>query len=122
LHPIKFLPLLIPRRLKQLLKEGDQLWANSIFDLLGQAAADDAFRDFKTIDDVLALQANPKKLRRIYWKEQLLQKYILRSADGGGLSTGVFTNKFREYCKEEGYGRVTSYAVRRYASSKVAGK
>jgi hypothetical protein len=108
--------------LKQVLKEGDQIWANSIFDILGQATADNAFRDFSTLDELLAIPASSVELRRIYWKDEVLKKYILRNGEGNALTTEVFSKSLRQYGDAEYHERYTSYAIRRYVSNKLAGK
>jgi hypothetical protein len=59
-HPITM--SLIFSSLRNLLKEGDKLWANSIFEFLAQALADKVFRDYLIINDVLDITANLQEL------------------------------------------------------------
>jgi hypothetical protein len=92
-----------------------------MFDLLGQAEADDAFRDFSKIDDLCRLPAIQGELRRIYWKDEVLSKYCLRNGEDTPLSVQLYNKNIRRYGEEEGYGRLTSYAIRRYVSNKLAG-
>jgi hypothetical protein len=93
-----------------------------MFDLLGQATADNAFRDFSTIDDLFALPAIPGKLRRIHWKDEILSQYVLRNSEDGPLSVPLYNRYIRRYADEEGYGRLTSYAIRRYVSNRLVSK
>jgi hypothetical protein len=91
-----------------------------MFELLAQADADDAFRDFSTLDELMALPACSNELRRIYWKDKVLKKYVLQNGDGNALTTQVFSKDFSRYVAEEGYDRVTSYGIRRFVSNKLA--
>jgi hypothetical protein len=93
-----------------------------MFEILGQAVADNAFRDFSTLDELLALSASSVELRRIYWKDAVLKKYILRNGEGNALTTEVFSKTLRQYGDAEYHERYTSYAIRRYVSNKLAGK
>jgi hypothetical protein len=103
-----------------LIRETDRLWACGIFDILGQATADDAFRDFSSIKEVLALKANPKGLRRIHWKEERLEEYVLRNSDGKPLTDQTYGHLLRRHVKAEGYRRITSYSIRRFVSNQLA--
>jgi hypothetical protein len=86
--------------LKQLIRESDRLWVNPIFDLLAQAAADNAFGDYSTIDQVLALEANPKELRRIRWKDNVLRGYVLKNSEGGPIQFCSYNNILRDYIQD----------------------
>jgi hypothetical protein len=93
-----------------------------MFDLLAQAEADHAFRDFENIDQLFALEATTDELRPIYWKNSVLDKYVLRNSDGAPMKAQNLNNFISQYAKEEGYERLTSYAIRRYVSNTLASK
>jgi hypothetical protein len=111
-----------PSSLKQVLKEGDQIWANSIVNLLGQAVVDNAFRDFSTLDELFALRPSSVELHWIYWKDEVLTKHILRNGEGNALTTEVFSKSLRRYGDTEYHERYMSYAIRQYVSTKLTGR
>jgi hypothetical protein len=57
----------------------------------------------------------------IYWKDAVLEKYILRNGEGNAPTTEVFSKNLRQYSDAEYHERYTSYAIRRYVSNKLAG-
>jgi hypothetical protein len=119
-HPITI--SLMFSSLRNLLKEGDELWANSMFEFLAQASADEAFRDYSTIDDVLDITADPQELIRIYWKDDVLDKPLLRNRNGKSFSLDNYNHLLAGYTKEEGYERLTSYSIRRYVANELASR
>jgi hypothetical protein len=95
---------------------------NTIFDLLAQVGVDNAFRDKKDLDVVIALKPNPNKLCHIHWKDSVLDKYVLRNVNHKLLKRENFNLALKGYTNKEGYECLTSYTIHRFVVNKLSSK
>lgn len=64
-----------------------------------------AFRDYKTMDELLALIPPEKEMFRLEWDPRVLNTPVYQREDGGIKSAGVFRQRISDLGFRAGYAR-----------------
>ena len=118
----------VPRPTHPIYEHTDTLAVNPVAFILAIALADGAFRDYATLDEILAIEPpSDEAIWQVEWKESILDTPFCRAITSRGLSSNIQTaNSFGDQLarlgKRSGHERnITIHAVRREALIKADG-
>lgn len=62
-----------------------------------------AFKDYKTLDEVLSLKPAKGEMQKLEWEKDMLDKPVFRNGDGGMQSANAYCRRLRELGKRKAY-------------------